>query len=50
MVYAYYEIGRMIVEEEQHGQNRASYGKRILQELSKYLSGGNTEKDFQRQI
>ena len=39
MVYAYYEIGRMIVEEEQHGQNRASYGKRILQELSKYLSG-----------
>lgn len=39
MVYAYYEIGRMIVEEEQHGQNRAAYGKQILQELSKYLSG-----------
>ena len=38
MVYAYYEIGRMIVEEEQHGQNRAAYGKEILQELSKYLS------------
>ena len=38
MVYAYYEIGRMIVEEEQHGQNRAAYGKQILQELSKYLS------------
>ena len=38
MVYAYYEIGRMIVEEEQHGQNRATYGKQILQELSKYLS------------
>lgn len=38
MVYAYYEIGRMIVEEEQHGQNRADYGKQILQELSKYLS------------
>ncbi len=37
MVYAYYEIGRMIVEEEQHGQNRAAYGKQILQELSKYL-------------
>ena len=37
MVYAYYEIGRMIVEEEQHGQNRATYGKQILQELSKYL-------------
>ena len=38
MVYAYYEIGRMIVEEEQHGQNRATYGKQILQELSKYLN------------
>ncbi len=38
MVYAYYEIGRMIVEEEQQGQNRAAYGKQILQELSKYLS------------
>ncbi len=37
MVYAYYEIGRMIVEEEQHGQNRAAYGEQILQELSKYL-------------
>lgn len=38
MVYAYYEIGRMIVEEEQNGQNRAAYGKHILQELAKYLS------------
>ena len=38
MVYAYYEIGRMIVEEEQQGQNRAAYGKQILQELSKFLS------------
>ena len=27
MVYAYYEIGKMIVEEEQHGDNRAAYGK-----------------------
>ena len=38
MVYAYYEIGRKIVEEEQQGENRAAYGKQILQELSKYLS------------
>lgn len=38
MVYAYYEIGKMIVEEEQHGENRAAYGKQILQELSKYLT------------
>ena len=38
MVYAYYEIGRLIVEEEQHGENRAAYGTRLLQELSAYLS------------
>jgi predicted nuclease of restriction endonuclease-like (RecB) superfamily len=37
MVYAYYEIGRMIVEEEQHGENRAAYGKQLLKELSTYL-------------
>lgn len=39
MVYAYYEIGRMIVEEEQHGKNRAAYGKQLLKELSEYLTG-----------
>lgn len=39
MVYAYYEIGRMIVEEEQNGANRAAYGKQILKELSNYLTG-----------
>ncbi|MGN0294387.1 MAG: DUF1016 N-terminal domain-containing protein [Lachnospiraceae bacterium] len=38
MVYAYYEIGRMIVEEEQKGENRAAYGKRLLQDLSKFLT------------
>ncbi len=38
MVYAYFEIGKMIVEEEQHGQNRAAYGKQILNELAKYLT------------
>lgn len=38
MVYAYYEIGRMIVEEEQHGENRAAYGKQLLKELSTYLT------------
>lgn len=37
MVYAYFEIGRMIVEEEQHGKNRAAYGKQVLKELSAYL-------------
>lgn len=38
MVYAYFEIGRMIVEEEQNGKNRAAYGKQILRELSQYLT------------
>ena len=30
MVYAYYEIGRRIVEQEQQGNNRAAYGKQII--------------------
>lgn len=38
MVYAYYEIGRTIVEEEQSGKGRAEYGKRMLQGLSEYLT------------
>ncbi|QQS31114.1 MAG: hypothetical protein IPM47_09430 [Sphingobacteriales bacterium] len=38
MVYTYYEIGRMIVEDEQQGKERADYGKQILKELSKRLA------------
>lgn len=38
MVYSYYEIGRMIVEEEQKGSERAGYGKYIIKELSEYLT------------
>lgn len=38
MVYTYFEIGRMIVEEEQNGNERAEYGKQILKELSKRLN------------
>lgn len=38
MVYAYYEIGRAIVEEEQNGKRRAEYGKKMLQGLSEYLT------------
>lgn len=38
MVYTYYEIGRRIVEEEQHGDNRAAYGQQILQGLSNHLT------------
>lgn len=38
MVYTYYEIGKMIIEEEQNGSDRAEYGKNILQNLSMYLN------------
>ena len=38
MVATYFEIGRIIVEEEQNGKDRAKYGKSILRELSKVLT------------
>ncbi len=38
MVYSYFEIGRIIVEEEQKGEIRAKYGKMILKGLSERLS------------
>lgn len=37
MVYTYYEIGRIIVEEEQNGKGRAEYGKQLLKGLSEQL-------------
>lgn len=38
MVYAYFEVGRLIVDDEQHGEVRAEYGKEILIHLSKRLT------------
>lgn len=38
MVLTYYEIGRMIVEEEQNGKQRADYGKQIIKLLSERLT------------
>ena len=38
MVYTYFEIGRMIIEDEQQGKTRADYGKHILKDLSKRLT------------
>jgi hypothetical protein len=38
MVYTYYEIGRMIVEDEQQGKERAEYGKQILEDLAQRLT------------
>lgn len=38
MVFTYFEIGRMIVEEEQNGKERADYGKQVLKGLSVQLT------------
>lgn len=38
MVKAYWHIGRLIVEHEQRGKSRASYGKGLLKQLSGELS------------
>jgi predicted nuclease of restriction endonuclease-like (RecB) superfamily len=37
MVLAYWHIGRLIVEQEQQGQQRAEYGKQQLEQLSQRL-------------
>ncbi len=38
MVLTYFEIGEMIVEEEQNGKGRAGYGQQLIDELSQRLS------------
>jgi predicted nuclease of restriction endonuclease-like (RecB) superfamily len=38
MVLTYFEIGRVIIEEEQNGGNRAEYGKKLLKGLSTKLT------------
>lgn len=38
MVLTYFEIGRMIAEDEQNGEKRAEYGKNVLKDLSVYLT------------
>ncbi len=38
MVITYFEIGKMIVQEEQNGKERAQYGKQLMRELSQRLS------------
>ncbi len=37
MVRAYWNIGKVIVEEEQKGEKRAGYGDRLIEDLSKKL-------------
>jgi len=38
MVACYWQIGRLIVEEEQRGETRAVYGKGLIKELSRRLT------------
>ena len=38
MVQTYWQIGRLIVEDEQGGEKRAAYGQRVLLDLSKRLT------------
>jgi hypothetical protein len=39
MVQAYWQVGQLIVEDEQSGATRAEYGKKVLEALSERLSG-----------
>lgn len=38
IILTYFEIGKLIVEEEQEGKERADYGKSVLKELSQKLT------------
>lgn len=52
MVTAYWNVGRLIVEDEQQGNTRAEYGKAILADLSKRLTNefgkGFDERELRR--
>ena len=38
MVQAYWQVGRMIVDQEQQGEQRAEYGARLLEDLAERLT------------
>jgi predicted nuclease of restriction endonuclease-like (RecB) superfamily len=38
MVQTYWQIGKRIVEQEQHGQSRAAYGDSLISNLSRHLT------------
>ena len=38
MTYAYWYVGRRIVEQEQYGEKKAQYGSYLIRNLSKQLS------------
>jgi len=39
MVLTYWQVGQLIVEDEQQGESRAAYGKQVLKELAVELTG-----------
>ena len=49
MVQAYWNIGKLIVEEEQKGKNRAEYGKSLIKSLSVKLTK-DYGKDLMKEI
>ena len=49
LVHAYWHIGRYIVEFEQKGEDRATYGDKLLETLSKDLTA-EYGKGFSRSI
>jgi predicted nuclease of restriction endonuclease-like (RecB) superfamily len=53
MVFAYWEIGKRLVEEEQNGNKKADYGKYLLKNIAQQLSidlGKNFEERELRRI
>lgn len=38
MVFTYFQLGKLIVEEEQSGKSKATYGEEIIKQLSKVLT------------
>lgn len=52
MVKTYWEVGRLIVEDEQQGEKSAGYGKQVLKQLSKQLQAefgtGFNERNLRR--
>jgi hypothetical protein len=39
MTHTYWEVGRRIVEHEQHGKKRAVYGEALIERLALDLTG-----------
>jgi len=50
LVYTYFEIGRMILEDEQQGKERAEYGKQLIKGLSHRLKKKFGKGFFERNL